>query len=387
MALDPRIILAGQPVNALGALMTSDAGAQQAYGFDRQKQMDAMLAENGAGIIAGDQNALNALAGYDPSAAMGVQQTRLGMDATRLDMDAQRQKMAMLNREEQRAIAAQAASLSAAEREATAKQIEDAVKMGMMARNPQEFDAIMTQLGATDLVGQFDNRQMLAARAMGMAEVFKMAFPEPMNPSDQFKVVGTQLWDLGADGGPVKVGEAPGTSKTVYGPDGNPVYTEGPANPNGVKLTEGQSKDVGFYGRILGASKNLDAYEGALTSLKDTAAAGIPMIGNYMVSEEFQLGQQAAKEWLAPVLRKDTGAAVTDGEMAMYGPMYLPMPGDGPEVIAQKREARKRAEEGLRDGMGTAEIVAAEIARRNGTAAKPTSEMSDEELLNLYGAD
>lgn len=51
----------------------------------------------------------------------------------------------------------------------------------------------------------------------------------------------------------------------------------------------------------------------------------------------------AAKEWLAPILRKDTGAAVTDTEFLYYADMYIPAPEDGPELLKQKAEARQDA--------------------------------------------
>jgi len=52
---------------------------------------------------------------------------------------------------------------------------------------------------------------------------------------------------------------------------------------------------------------------------------------------------QAAKEWLAPILRKDTGAAVTDTEMAQYMDMFIPRFEDGPDVLWQKAQARDDA--------------------------------------------
>ncbi len=109
MALNPNIILAGQGVNVVDAFAR---GAQTGQGIrqaQRQNAMQDMLRSQGAGIVAGDQNALNALAGFDPQAAVGIQNTQLGMESTR-------QRMAMLSREEQRAIQAQAAQMSAAQR-------------------------------------------------------------------------------------------------------------------------------------------------------------------------------------------------------------------------------------------------------------------------------
>lgn len=52
---------------------------------------------------------------------------------------------------------------------------------------------------------------------------------------------------------------------------------------------------------------------------------------------------QAAKEWLAPILRRDTGAAVTDSELANYMDIYIPKYEDDQATLKQKAEARQDA--------------------------------------------
>lgn len=56
------------------------------------------------------------------------------------------------------------AAMSAAERAAAAEQQRQVVAMGLAINDPAQWDAFVTQQGATDLVGQFNNRQMLATR-------------------------------------------------------------------------------------------------------------------------------------------------------------------------------------------------------------------------------
>lgn len=350
MAYDARIILAQQPLNALAAIQGGTEAAAGQNAFMRQAAYQKMLQANGPGIMSGDRNALNAFAMFDPAAAMGMQESRLNMEAKRQSMD-------ILSAEEKRRVAEHAAGLSAAEREVQARQIEEAVKMGLMAQSPQEYDAMMQRLGQPNLVGTFDQRQALAARAMSMAEVFKQAFPEPVKPADEYgryvaeeTAAGRQPLDR------IGFEQAKKGQRTVYGPDGQPIYSEGPAT--NMKLTEQQSKDLVYWKRASGASPEIDKHEGALTSLGDNVAGNVPLVGNYMVSEGYQLGRQAAAEWLAAILRKDTGAAITNQEFDLYGPMFLPMPGDSPATLEQKRTARKRAEDAIKSGLGTAEVLA-----------------------------
>lgn len=60
-------------------------------------------------------------------------------------------------------------------------------------------------------------------------------------------------------------------------------------------------------------------------------------------TEQDRLFIQAAKEFLAPILRKDTGAAVTDTELAYYMDTYIPRFEDSPQILWQKARARDTA--------------------------------------------
>lgn len=139
------------------------------------------------------------------------------------------------------------------------------------------------------------------------------------------------------------------------------------------KLTEGQSKDVGFFRRGVAANQELEKYEQSLLQISDTLYGKLPFgAGRFLQDADFQLGDRAAKEMLAVMLRKDTGAQVTAEEFALYGPMYIPMPGDKPETLQAKRVARQNFLTGLQDGMGT---------------AAPIAQFTREELMNMNDDD
>ncbi len=67
-----------------------------------------------------------------------------------------------------------------------------------------------------------------------------------------------------------------------------------------------------------------------------------------MVSSEFQMALQAMRNWVTANLRKESGAAIPPEEQAQEFVKWFPSIGDSPEVIEQKREARKVAERGMR---------------------------------------
>lgn len=144
-----------------------------------------------------------------------------------------------------------------------------------------------------------------------------------------------------------------------------------------LKLTEQQSKDLGYYARGNEANAQLATQGDALTGresgdrgrlrgLLDTTIRGTPYLGetafaNNLVSSERQQAEQSGREVLSAILRKDTGAAITNQEMEIYGKMYLPQAGDSEQVLNQKAEARTRALSSIRGGLGTAERNAAPL--------------------------
>lgn len=60
-------------------------------------------------------------------------------------------------------------------------------------------------------------------------------------------------------------------------------------------------------------------------------------------SEAFRLWRTNALQFIYPILRKETGAAISDKEFRDAVEMYIPEPGDGPAVLAAKRLNREEA--------------------------------------------
>lgn len=204
----------------------------------------------------------------------------------------------------------------------------------------------------------------------------------------------------GSDGKPVQIVETfdPATGQPVKGyMDGTTFVPVGGAkaasngltvttNPDGTTtvqqggapkpLTEGQSKDTVYATRAEGALPILDQFGSALMNPVERAVEGDPTgIARGMQSPEFQQAQQAGKEFLQAILRKDTGAAITPQETAEYGTVYLPVPGDLPVILEQKRLSRVRALEAIKAGLPPQAILAQEqaLANTNATAAPPTA--------------
>lgn len=147
-----------------------------------------------------------------------------------------------------------------------------------------------------------------------------------------------------------------------------------------MKLTEGQSKDIAFLNRANAANMKLDKDRtAALTSTKDTFARNIPLVGNAMQSSSSRQGMQVGKDFIAAVLRKDTGAAVTDTEFEFYSDIFLPQWGDDAKTLALKEQSRKSFLDGMRSGLSNGAALARmgvvpppELAGAGGDAPPPS---------------
>jgi hypothetical protein len=113
-------------------------------------------------------------------------------------------------------------------------------------------------------------------------------------------------------------------------------------------LTESQSNATSFAARMRQASEVIDKLEekGVNPGKLGTILAGSNWT-NPLASSEGQQYMQGQRNWVSANLRKESGAAIPDSEMANEIKKYFPQPGDSKEVIAQKRQARAVAEEGM----------------------------------------
>lgn len=126
-----------------------------------------------------------------------------------------------------------------------------------------------------------------------------------------------------------------------------------------AKPTDQQLAARGFLSRMEASSQILnkleqDGYTPGTGSAVVDAAGNLPIVGGVAkgvfsavgsaASPNMQPYRQAQMDWVRAKLRKESGAVIGDNEMADEIRTYFPQPGDGARVIAQKREARKRAE-------------------------------------------
>lgn len=129
---------------------------------------------------------------------------------------------------------------------------------------------------------------------------------------------------------------------------------KGPGN-----ATEGERNAAGYLMRMTEASKLLDQFEGSGAATYGTqTAAAVPFVGGAIrravMTPDQQQYRQAQEDWVRAKLRKESGASIATDEMDREIETYFPMPGEGKEVIAQKRKARATANAAMRQSSGRA---------------------------------
>lgn len=123
---------------------------------------------------------------------------------------------------------------------------------------------------------------------------------------------------------------------------------------NRLEMNEAQSKAAGFYDRTLEALPVIKQNQEAGLSLENRAASAIPVLGNYMVSDEYQKLDQAQRDFINAILRRESGAVISPQEFDNARKQYFPQPGDSKSTLAQKQKNRETAAEGLRSSAGSA---------------------------------
>lgn len=142
-----------------------------------------------------------------------------------------------------------------------------------------------------------------------------------------------------------------GTARPVLGPDGQPLGAKD------KDLTDAQAKANLFGSRMLEADKVINGLAGRYSpaAVNSKVAAGeirgigglAGVVGNNLLSEQGQQVEQAQRDFINAVLRRESGAAIAPSEFSNASKQYFPQPGDQPATLAQKARNRKLAIDGL----------------------------------------
>ena len=241
---------------------------------------------------------------------------------------------------------------------------------GFRAATPAEAAQFGAKSGQFGPDGKFYPQEALQGAG------FRQATPE------EAAAYNAAAGQFGPDGRFYPVNPPSGFNLTTN-PDGTFSLTQGAAGgaAGGGDLNESQSKGVTYATRARGALNDFETVANSLASRSDQVLEIVPLgLGREYQDPEYQKAQQAGTEFLQAILRKDTGAAITQEENDQYGRVYLPQLGDSQAVLDQKKKARKRAVVALEAGLNAEAMLALEAA--SGTA-KNFSTMTLQELRAL----
>ena len=151
-----------------------------------------------------------------------------------------------------------------------------------------------------------------------------------------------------------------------------PNFTDG-VTTDATKPTADQLKVSTYAARMATANDIIGRLGYASTGVVDRILDRIPGVGNFVTSSEFQLAKQAQADFINAVLRRESGAVISDSEFANAAKQYFPQPGDKDEVLEQKRQNRATTLLGFE--------------REAGPAAQPRPNSAKQDNVIIFGSD
>lgn len=126
------------------------------------------------------------------------------------------------------------------------------------------------------------------------------------------------------------------------------------AGATNIDFNANQGNAAAYADRMATANQIISnpAIESAMMDMTKQGLSQIPLAGNFMVGPEFQQAEQAKRDFINAILRRESGATIQPSEFDSANKQYFPQPGDSPEVLAQKAENRRIAIEGTQRAAG-----------------------------------
>lgn len=125
---------------------------------------------------------------------------------------------------------------------------------------------------------------------------------------------------------------------------------KGGAN-GGEDFKQNQYQAATYSTRMEDASSTIDTLGGGFTGMWSSAGQLLP---NFLKSEDRQNFEQAERNFVNAVLRRESGSAIAPSEFESAAKQYFPQPGDTAAVIEQKKRNRDVAIAGMKNEAGGA---------------------------------
>ena len=257
--MDARLILAGRGINPVAAFDAADVASQNALATNQAYAMRDYYRQNGAQVLAGDQNALAGLAQIGPLGAQQAFDARANIQAEQTNsFNLEQAKIEAAQQTE-----AHLAKMSADQIAQEADNLRRLAETAALAKDPTQWD---NTFRGTPYEGTWDKRDAVLAILGTQKEVLDRIAPPAPNPKDNLmSVPGVGLVDIADPNAPRTVVEAkPNTTNVTV--NGSEQPTIG-AIPQGYSVVKDPSQPSGYrMVAIAGGPED--------TSAKDAAKAG-----------------------------------------------------------------------------------------------------------------
>lgn len=126
------------------------------------------------------------------------------------------------------------------------------------------------------------------------------------------------------------------------------------AGATNIDFNQNQGVAAGYADRMAAANAILDDPKivAAQTDLGEQTKSGVPVLGNFLTSTERKMAEQAQRDFINAILRRESGAVISPSEFESAKQQYFPQPGDPPELVEQKRQNRIIAIQGVQRSAG-----------------------------------
>jgi hypothetical protein len=151
--------------------------------------------------------------------------------------------------------------------------------------------------------------------------------------------------------------------------------------PEGKPPTESQSNAMLFAERMAQAEP---LFQNPPPSFGSRFKEGLPGgVGNVMITPESRQFFQAERNFINAVLRKESGAVISDAEFENARRQYIPQPGDDAATLEQKRQARETATRQIAVGGGAGYKPPSMPSQRGNVSNAPTGALNSTEQKRL----
>lgn len=120
-----------------------------------------------------------------------------------------------------------------------------------------------------------------------------------------------------------------------------------------IKTTQTERDAAGYAKRVQEASDIISIYESVGKNLWGIVS-GNQRFPNFMKSKERQELEQAERNFVNAVLRRESGAVISEQEFDNASKQYFPQPGDSDDVLRQKKQNRETTLKNLQYSAGNA---------------------------------